>query len=227
VAMKRWENFSEFGELKSNSSAVKLNNMYCAFAYQRGESVNYDFFRVYTTGDGTCYFHAVLFALIGPQYNDEIGREFRKYMSDSLSFEDWVYLENGLVGLTHLGENISDFSADSAANVLEWIGKNPLRREEALGVAYGGFLKVKEALEDCGYYADSSFQSFVETKLGINVLQYLPGSPKFITQKPFNPLLPTVCVHLDGAHFETMIYKKSPYVNYIVPPEVAEKLPIF
>jgi hypothetical protein len=122
---------------------------------------------------------------------------------------------------------MEDFEQGSAANILDWVRENPERRSEALAIAYEGFLEVKLALSDCGYYADSSFQSFVETKLGVNVLQYLPGSPKFITQKPFNPLLPTVCVHLDGAHFETMIYKKNPYVNYIVPPEVAEKLPIF
>jgi hypothetical protein len=225
--MTRWENFSAFGEFKSNEAAVKLNNMYCAFAYQRGESVNDDFFRVHTKGDGTCYFHAVLFALIGPQYSDEIGRDFRKYVSDSLTFEDWVYLQNGLVGLMLLGEKMQEFNADGAANVLEWIDKNPLRRQEALGIAYGGFLEVKRNLGDCSFYADSSFQSFVETKLGVNVLQYLPSAEKFITQKPFNSLLPTVCVHLDGAHFETMIYKKSPYVNYIVPAEVAENLTRF
>jgi hypothetical protein len=144
-----------------------------------------------------------------------------------LTFEDWVYLQNGLLGMMLLEEKMEEFNADGAANVLEWIDKNPLRRQEALGIAYGGFLEVKRNLGDCSFYADESFQSFVETKLGINVLQYLPSVKKFITQKPFNSLLPTVCVHLDGAHFETMIYKQSPYVNYIVPAEVAEKLPRF
>jgi len=93
-----------------------------------------------------------------------------------------------------------------------------------LAETYAGYLDTKANLADCGFYAESTFQPYVEELLGINVLTWESRAKKFVANKPFNDFWPTVAVHLESQHYETLVWKSNEFVNYILPADLAKQL---
>lgn len=208
IVMKSYNRFEEFGSISTN---MDLNNLYSAFVYQKGIRLDDQWCRVYTEADGSCWFHAVLFALLGPYYKESVAHEFRKIVSEHFSYDDFMSLQGGLVALVWLNEHGFDLAEVQ-------------QDQYVLAETYAGYLETKRNLRDCSYYAESTFQPFIEELLGVNVLTWLAESKKFVSNKVFNEFLPTVAVYLEGQHYETMVWKGNENVNYILPNDLAKSL---
>ncbi|NBO24722.1 MAG: hypothetical protein EBU93_05770, partial [Chlamydiae bacterium] len=81
-----------------NDEEKLLSSLYISFAYSRGIKVRDNLFRIKTTGDGSCLFHAVGQALVGPSYRDSVGVELRKNIASKFTLDEYNFLLDGLKG---------------------------------------------------------------------------------------------------------------------------------
>jgi len=211
----------------------ELSEFYLSFVYSKGIKVAESgvgglfggLYRIKTTGDGSCLFHAVGQAIFGPYYKDELGIELSKAVSQNYTLADFNYLYNGIeastlfFGMLEEAEekskckNIVDriqigLILSTSPYLLEKIEESDLTQEDkdiCFGVMLKCWDKTRKDLGNKSVWADTYTIGLIEQHLGMNILVYVNNLKKFVKNGEWISNANCVLVFNDkDTHYETI-----------------------
>lgn len=169
-------------------------------------------------GDGSCFFHSLLYLLDYKDYRNvslyekmRIVSELRKDIARTISYEDWINIDMGEYAKVSLLQKLGD---DDAEKVFNMTGPLNKERLEAVGISgdildrlYSDFRK--EISMVCKYTGSEVFK-FTSMLLKVNIFVVDNENKRVFDHCHYNPSLKKcVVVSYAGAHYEPVVAEKG------------------
>ena len=169
---------------------------------------DYEFVAEPIYGDGSCFFHSVI-RLLDPNYagKKSEGIKFRNIVADSLTFDDYLELSNGLLATLSLTDeyDLKIDPQDDLLSVEEIIRRMP-NYEELHAQVVKNYKNFVKKFKTTGAYANEDMVDFVSKSQGINIVILSSVSGRVTAARTISKRLPTIFLYnLNQYHYEPLV----------------------
>ena len=210
-----------------------LSSCYMGCVYIRGKLIgNFtprDIYRISTTGDGSCLFHAVLQGMFGPMYRDEMGIGLRQAIANNFTLDDYLNCLRGTkssidwfqkfavlkkrkdcgVDWQTIGEEIDKVKAEDVGTKITQANLDETMRSVCYAILLSGYKEAKSLLSNCRKFSEEFVVDYLENYLNINIIQYVSSQSKFVKNSSWKdgPVVPIY--NQADIHYETIRWAGS------------------
>jgi hypothetical protein len=171
---------------------------------------DYEFVAEPIYGDGSCFFHSVI-RLLDPNYSGKKseGIKFRNIVADSLTFDDYLELSNGLFATLSLTDqyDLKIDPRDDLLSVEEIIRRMP-NYEELHAQVVKNYKNFVKKFKTSRAYANEDMVDFVSKSQGVNIVILSSVSGRVTAARRISKRLPTIFLYnLGQYHYEPLVGK--------------------
>ena len=206
-----------------------LASCYEGLVYIKGQPLWQDskLFRIKTTGDGSCFFHAVCQSLLGPMYRDVMGIDLRRTIAESFTVDDYAETLRGFKATMDWYETFEKAQQKRACDVSKAVWEriktqidkvqsdyiidkisqanlDNTERDICIGLFMVGYNKALATLRNCKAFSTEFVIDYLESYLNINVIQFVSNVGKFVKNGRWKdgPVVPIY--NQANVHYETI-----------------------